>query len=843
MIEQSSIESQERQQTAHLYERIAQLEGEIARLRSCLDNQRDNCGECDHWHEVLHVFFTISEEVPKGVTIANLDGKLLYANRAYYAMTGYAASLVGTHISALYDEDPSYLLHALRQVAEQSFWEGVLSGKRHDGSTFKALLSAFALRDSSGDPRAVGIVMRDISTGVQAEEHLRRAHAEIENRVRERTDELSRINNALHAEIVERIRTEEALRQSEERYERAVKAARVGVWDWDLQTNEIYLAPNLKALLGYADDEIPNHMDHWSRHVHPDDMHQVMAAAYAHMRGETPRYEAEHRMLHKDGSTRWFIVRGVVVRDAVGHPVRMAGTDTDITDRKQTEEGYQNLVNHSLQGLVIYQVPRLVFANPTMETITGYTVDELLNLHIRDIQNLIHRDDRARVCGIIRQCLEGAPMTPRCQDIRITHQDGAVRWLEKFAILTSYRGKPAIQATFIDITERKRTEEALNQSYAQLEVLNTQIRRHRDLLRTLFDGLEDGLLLLDHEGHVMIANQSLATLLGTTPKNLVGACWHLVCQRATPPFPSDLVRHTLHDGRGHQHRARITDSSGQVRIFDMQTLPLLGPDERIDRVILHVADVTRNLQLQARVIENERFVASGRLAASVAHEINTPLQSIQNALDLLRVLSEEEREEFLSSALGEIQRIGKIVRQLLDLYRPGTLTPGPVDVTTLIERILLLMGKQIKEQHIIVERMVVPDPPLLWGRADELSQVLLNLLVNALDAMPHGGTLRVETRIEEHPPPHGSPVQMFVVAIRDTGTGINPEIARQIFEPFVTTKENGTGLGLSISSQIIEHHGGTIGVESQPGQGSTFTISLPLRDRASEMGAPERSEP
>lgn len=718
------------QETDRLYERIAELEREVARLRVCLEEKPSPPrptppshrvqGEENHWHKVLQVFFIISEDVPKGIGIVDLDGKLLYANRTYHRMTGYEESLVGAHISTLYGEEQSYPLNALRQAAEQSFWEGVLTCKRRNGSTFKVLLSAFALRDSFGQARAIGCVVRDISSYVQAEESLHRAHAEMEDRVRERTDELSRINNALHAEIVERIRTEEALRKSEERYGRAVKAARVGVWDWDLQTNEIYLAPNLKELLGYADDEISNCLDDWNQLVHPDDMQRVMEAALAHVRGETPLYEVEHRMIHKNGTTRWFIVRGVVVRDAAGQPVRMSGTDTDITERKQTEE-------------------------------------------------------------------------------------------------------------------------ALNQSYTQLEVLNTQIRRHRDLLRTLFDGLEDGLLLFDHEGHIMIANQSFAALLDTRPSNLVGQPWQCVCQSTTPPFPGKLVFHTLHDGLGRQHRARITDSSGQVRIFDMQTLPLLSPDQGVDRVIFHVVDVTHNLQLQARVIENERFVASGRLAASVAHEINTPLQSIQNALDLLRVISEEEREEFLSSALGEIQRIGKIVRQLLDLYRPGTPTYGPVDVTTLIERILLLMGKQLKEQHVTVERRFVPGPPRLWGRADELSQVLLNLLINALDAMPNGGTLWVETRSEEHPL-YGAEGQVFIVVIRDTGSGISPDITQHIFEPFVTTKENGTGLGLSISSQIVEHHGGTIAVESQPGEGSTFTIMLPLREKHQEMVAKKRNE-
>jgi PAS domain S-box-containing protein len=112
----------------------------------------------------------------------------------------------------------------------------------------------------------------------------------------------------------------------------------VGVWDWNLETNEIYVDPNLKAMLGYADHEIRNHLDDWGKHVHPDDGEEVMAKANAHLEGSAPTYEVTHRMLHKDGSIRWFLARGTAMRDAKGRPYRVLGTDTDITERKQAEE-------------------------------------------------------------------------------------------------------------------------------------------------------------------------------------------------------------------------------------------------------------------------------------------------------------------------------------------------------------------------------------------------------------------------------------------------------------------------------------------------------------------------
>jgi PAS domain S-box-containing protein len=139
-------------------------------------------------------------------------------------------------------------------------------------------------------------------------------------------------------EITDRRRTEEALRRSEERYVLATNAARVGVWDWNIQTNEFHLDQNVKAILGYSDAEIPNNLEVWSGYVHPDDKQPVMEAFQNHIDGNTPEFVYEHRMLHKDGSIRWIMARGIAIRDAQGNPVRVVGTDTDITQRKLAEE-------------------------------------------------------------------------------------------------------------------------------------------------------------------------------------------------------------------------------------------------------------------------------------------------------------------------------------------------------------------------------------------------------------------------------------------------------------------------------------------------------------------------
>jgi signal transduction histidine kinase len=255
-------------------------------------------------------------------------------------------------------------------------------------------------------------------------------------------------------------------------------------------------------------------------------------------------------------------------------------------------------------------------------------------------------------------------------------------------------------------------------------------------------------------------------------------------------------------------------------------MPLLGDEQQVDYVILHTSDVTESLQLEALMIDNERFKASGELAATVAHEINSPLQSIRNALYLVSEAADSaERDTYLDLVREEIERVSTIVSQLLDLFRPDTSTVTRFDLNALINRVLLLTSSTLTRQRIVLTTELAADLPAIHGRADRLTQTLINLIINARDAMPDGGTLTICTAAAETPPPGA-----VLLHVRDTGTGISPDIQSRIFDSFFTTKTHGTGLGLAICRRIVEQHGGTISLHSTPGQGSTFTISLPLAE-------------
>ncbi len=224
---------------------------------------------------------------------------------------------------------------------------------------------------------------------------------------------------------------------------------------------------------------------------------------------------------------------------------------------------------------------------------------------------------------------------------------------------------------------------------------------------------------------------------------------------------------------------------------------------------------------QNQLIQAEKMAAVGRLAASLAHEINNPLQAIQNSLHLAlhQGLEEEKRRQFLEMAQQEVTRLVQIVRRMLDFYRPSS-AMQPLDVNRPVEDALAIAGKRLQQARIEIVSRLSSNLPPVRGAPNQLTQVFLNIIINAVEAMPEGGTLWVGSA-------YHAERRQIVVAFRDSGPGIAPEMREHMFEPFHTSKSTGTGLGLAISYGIIERHGGMIEVESPPGTGTTFIVRLP----------------
>jgi two-component system NtrC family sensor kinase len=271
---------------------------------------------------------------------------------------------------------------------------------------------------------------------------------------------------------------------------------------------------------------------------------------------------------------------------------------------------------------------------------------------------------------------------------------------------------------------------------------------------------------------------------------------------------------------------------GQARgQFDRQDLTLL------DSMASTVAMAIENARLyaeskafanelaasQAQLVQSAKLAATGQLAASIAHEINNPLQAVQSCVYLIAdgAPHDDPNVRYVNLARQELERIARIVGRMLDFHHPGTEARQTTDINDLIENVLALAHKRLQHSNIVVQTDLAPGLPKIQAVGDHIKQVLLNLFLNALEAMPQGGLLRVQTS-SRHPVD-----KWLIVSIQDDGIGMGPEDLAHLFEPFYTSKPSGTGLGLSISYDIVAQHGGEILVDSKPGHGTTFTIRLP----------------
>jgi two-component system NtrC family sensor kinase len=259
------------------------------------------------------------------------------------------------------------------------------------------------------------------------------------------------------------------------------------------------------------------------------------------------------------------------------------------------------------------------------------------------------------------------------------------------------------------------------------------------------------------------------------------------------------------------------------RTFLVSTYPLHDTQGGLTGSVHTIKDITVQKQIQAQLTQAEKLSALGRLAASLAHEINNPLQALRSGLTLLlnRPLHAEKRQRYIAVASREVERLIGIVERMLDFYRPSPEQREPTDINAILKEVLALAGKKLQHSKVSARTKLAADLPPVKAVASQIQQVFLNLLLNAIEAMPDGGQLTITTRL--------SPDRREVLAaFADTGYGIPEKEISKVFEPFYTTKLKGTGLGLAISYGIVERHDGRIEVSSKMGEGSTFTVRLPV---------------
>lgn len=368
----------------------------------------------------------------------------------------------------------------------------------------------------------------------------------------------------------------------------------------------------------------------------------------------------------------------------------------------------------------------------------------------------------------------------------------------------------------------------VHQSQETIEALQTfqgQLLNSRNTLRALFDSSPTSIYIVNQEYTLIAINISRADLAESSPKELVGQqCFSALYQREAP-CSGCLVGETLQKGTSTRRIERRLIADEYSIELEISTFPIWDQDGQVGQAFLFEEDVTERQQLQASLAQSEKLAVVGQLAAGVAHEINNPLTTILgNAQLLQRSLPPEDKDnqEMVALIIQASDRASQAVRDLLDFARRERYELTPTDLNETIQHTLALIKHELGSRSITLRFDPGVDLPAVNASQDHLQGVWLNLLINAIDAIDPGpGTIHITTsRVDDS----------IEISIADSGQGIPPENIARIFEPFYTTKEpgSGTGLGLSVCHQIVTRHGGKILVNSQPDEGTTFTVYLPI---------------
>ncbi|TAN44107.1 MAG: PAS domain S-box protein [Nitrospirae bacterium] len=634
-------------------------------------------------------------------------------------------------------------------------------------------------------------------------------------------DELGRVGQNFNAMALKLENYVNALRDSEERWAFALEGSGDGVWDWNLQTNEVFFSRRWKEMLGFEDHEIPNHIDSWDKRVHPDDLVWVTEEIWKCFRGETSVYITEHRVLCKDGTYKWILDRGKIVSYTQdGKPLRMVGTHSDISERKRSEAEYRAILRTTRDGFWIVDMQgRFIDVNDSYCNLIGYTREELLGMSISDIE-VIENPEQTRA-HIERILISGSDRF----DTKHRAKNGAI---VDFEVSTNYLDMAGGRLVVFlrDITERKLLDDALKDREAKLStILNTTV---------------EAIITINEDRIIESFNQAASKLFGYGPLEAIGRNVNMLMPEPYYSQHEMFVKNYLKTGEkkligiGIEAHARHKD--GRVFPISLAVSEVPLADRRIFTGI--IKDITERKRFEEEIkAAKEAAEAANRakseFLANMSHEIRTPMNAVIGLSHLALMTDLNPKQlDYLTKIEMSAQALLGIINDILDFSKieAGRLVIESVifNIDDILEQAINLMSVGAKEKGLKIELSLSPDVPrLLVGDPMRLRQVLINLISNAVKFTEQGLVLiSVEAAAE------GSQETIILsFGIRDTGIGLTEEQRSSLFNMFTqadsstTRRYGGTGLGLSISKKLVEMMGGSISVDSEYGKGSLFSFT------------------
>ncbi len=646
---------------------------------------------------------------------------------------------------------------------------------------------------------------------------------------------------------LERRASENELRRSEERFQELTANIQQVLWMIDArEAMMLYISPAYESMWGRSCQSLLDDPQSYMEGIHPLDKERMSRENAAMYR--TGYIDAECRVVRPDGSVRWVWIKGNPITQQ-GQIVRLVGVIKDVTDRRLlTAERDALLARLQLQ---IQRTPliyilfdadfRITNWNPAAEQTFGYTRQEALGKQPID---LIPPSFRAGGATILERIRSG-DMAAHSVNENLT-KDGRTITCEWFntPLVTEDGRFDGLLCLSRDVTQQK----AIQEEQARLAAV---VEASEEQMRLLLESTGEGIYGIDMQGHCTFINRAAAAMIGYDPAEVIGQDMHALIHHHRPdgsPYPVEHcpIYRAMQTHSGVRVRDEVlwrrdgTSFAAEYSSFSI----MKGVESR--GAVVTFQDITQVRQLEEQFRQAQKMEAVGQLAGGVAHDFNNLLTIISGYSEIMLATlgSSDPMRESVRAISEAGERAASLTRQLLAFSRKTVLEPKVLDLNVVVRETEKFVRRLIGEDILLT---AVLDPAISRVKVDpgQLGQVLMNLAVNARDAMPRGGKLTVETRNveldEEYARLHAEvkPGRYVLLSMADTGTGMTPEVRARIFEPFFTTKGvgKGTGLGLAVVLGIVKQSEGQVQVYSEPDIGTTFKIYFPAVEE--QVSAPK----
>ncbi|MBD0303907.1 MAG: PAS domain S-box protein, partial [Tolypothrix sp. T3-bin4] len=719
----------------------------------------------------LHDVF---ENGPRGLHCLHANGMILWANQSELDLLGYTREEYVGHPAANFYADKAVIEDILKRLAANETlhnYEARMLCK--DGSTRYVLINSNVLWEDG-----------------------KFSHTRCFTR-----------------DITERKLAEEVLRQTQERFRNLVETSSDWVWEVDENAVYTYASPKVRDLLGYKPEEvIGKTLFDWM----PAEEARRVAKIFAPLVAQALPFSClENLNIHKDGHLVVLETSGIPFFNAEGRFRGYRGMDRDITRRKSVEAELRDLgaaLENAVEGISRLDAQgRYIVVNKSYANTHGYEPEEMIGM---EWQLTVHPEDLDKLTDAYQQMFVLGKVESEARGIR----KGGEVFYKQVVMIAAYDG----QKQFIghhcfmkDISDRKRTEQKIREQAALLDVATEAIFVHS----------------LDNK--ILFWNKGAERLYGWKREEVVGKnAWRLLYQNSQSQ--QEIHRALLERGEWQGELHKVTKDNRDIIVASRLTL-VRDAQNQPKSILVVNTDITEKKQLEAQFLRTQRMESIGTLAGGIAHDLNNVLAPILMAIQLLQLkLTDERCQQWLDILETSARRGADLVKQVVSFARGMDGDRTIVQIRHIISEIRQI-ARETFPKSIKVYIDVSQDLWAVSGDATQLHQVLMNLCVNARDALPDGGTLSISAEnllIDEDYARMNIEANVgayVVVTVSDTGIGIPKEILERIFEPFFTTKEigKGTGLGLSTVLGIIKSHGGFINVYSEIGQGTEFRIYLP----------------